>query len=228
MRYKLKTYGLDIDLPKAAPAFFKDIIEDGSWEQYECQIIQKAVKGHRVLEGGSGIGVTTILLDKRAEFVISFEANPVMADAARKNQALNGSSAKIIDGAIGVGSGVVKFDVKPDLWDSKLSSKNSSGKKVKLFDTADIIRENRINALVLDVEGEEEKILKSIDLSPIKLIIVELHSHVDKESILERLQEAGFVRKNQKSKADHSVVWAERKSSIFTKIISRLGINRVS
>lgn len=222
MIYHLKKYELAIEVPESAPPFFKTLIENGEWEQYECEIIQKAIRGHRVLEGGAGMGVTTILIDRQAEYIISFEANPEVAAVAKRNQKRNKSSAKVVNAALGTKDGSVYFNFSPDVWDSRIINRKNTSKKVKVVDAQRVIDENKINALVLDVEGEEEKILDNIDLSPIKLMIIELHSHIDQESVTKKLAQAGFVRRNYQAKSDHSVVWVERKTKLLNRLSNRL------
>jgi FkbM family methyltransferase len=228
MAYLLQKYGLKIDVPKNAPDFIPYLVHEGKWEDEECQIILKSIKGHRVLEGGAGLGVTSALLGKRAEFVISFEANPEMAKAAQKNQKQNNSLTKIVNAALGAKEGEAYFDFSDELWDSKIAkSKGKNRKKVKIVDAQRIIDEYKINALVLDVEGEEEAIMDKINLSPIKVLIIELHENVNKTKIIKKVQDAGFKIKSRHDKVNHSILWADKETSfnllLLIKNITKLG-----
>lgn len=218
--YRFKDFKLDVEVPSSAPSFFSELIQNGGWERYECEIIHKAVKArHRVLEGGAGLGVTSALIGKQASFAIAFEANPTLAKVAAKNQGINHSRTKIVNAAIGTSDSYANFNFMPDWWDSKISkSKTSKTSRVKVLDAKKIIDKYNINALILDVEGEEENIIPSIDLSKIDLAIIELHGHIDKKKVIKLLDDSGLKRKNDMAKSDHSVVWMERPKNRFAKI----------
>lgn len=221
---KLEKYGLAVNIPKSAPPFIAQMVKSGEWEAEECQIILQAInKKHRVLEGGSLLGVTTVLLDRQASFVISYEANPAMAELAQKNQKQNRSSAKIINAALSSQDGQAIFELSDNIWDSKVTdAKSQHSKKVKRVDARRIVKENNINALVLDVEGEEEKILMTLDLSPIDVILVELHEHINKARVIRKIKRSGFKIKNRDDKTTHSIVWAERDPRLSSRILAKL------
>ena len=225
--YRFNDFDIEVDVPTTAPPFFAEHIENNSWERYECEIIQMAVKSwHRVLEGGAGLGVTSALIGRRAEFSISFEANPTLHKAAKKNQALNRSKTKVVNAALGSSDSSANFLLTEDWWTSKLvGEKIAKSKNVKVVDAQKIIDKYDINALVLDVEGAEEIILPHIDLSKIFLLIVELHGNTDKKRLLSLIENSGLKRKNSLSKIDHSVVWYERPTDFRFKLKSFLNLD---
>lgn len=223
-KHNFQEYDLQIKVPGEAPSFIGELVDNGGWEAYECEIISSAInKSHRVLEGGAGIGVTSAIIGRKAGFAISLEANPILAKTAKYNQKINNSKTQIINAALGIKDGAAEFNFRPDWWDSRIVKRKSAHtQNVRVLGAQKLINNYDINTLILDVEGEEEKILPHIDLDRLELLIIELHSHIDKKRLINKIESRGFIQKNAMDKTDHSVVWFEkpkkRKFSIFDRL----------
>jgi FkbM family methyltransferase len=208
--YLVNGYEFDLEVPAFIPQESKDQLSKNNYEVFETKLILEAIKpNHRVLEGGTGLGITALLIGKLANFLITFEPLTELAEAAKNNLQKNGNQAQVVTAALSTKTGVSKFKRADDLWGSHLSNEGQF-ENIETVDAQEIIHKNNINALVLDVEGEEEKILAETDLTPIETIIAELHPHIDQQGVLAGLHRNGFMVKDKLELNDHMVLRAER------------------
>lgn len=183
--------------PPNTEEFILEKIFNGTYERHQLDLVKRYVKPHhRVLEGGAGLGVVTREIAKRAQFVVSCEANPSLAYHAKRNA--------------------------PDAWViwAQLTKNVHTGEAFGVQDAPHIavhppdnlVSGYDLNALVLDIEGAEVEVLNEIDLDPIELIIAELHPTRCRPDALQlaliRLWGAGFDEKARIDDGDlNHCVW---------------------
>jgi FkbM family methyltransferase len=184
------------------PFIFSEIVMvSGLWETYVKSILDKEVKNNDIIvDVGANIGVYAIPLAKRVNKVIAFEPHPKTSEMLEKSIELNhvhnialvkkiigDSKKKVLYGLsdIPMESGITNTPIK-DL-DSTIELESID------LDTA-LIMENKIDWLLIDVEGSEVNVLngaRSIlrNYSP-KIIIEVFHYNVDK--VNEILMKEGY------------------------------------
>lgn len=174
-------------LPPKTEEFIKERLKGADYEVHPSQLVDKYIQEWQiVLEGGAGLGVVTERIAANACFVFAYEAHPELFRCARQN--VRAENALVKQGTLTFKSYHIPhtgkaFGVEP----MKMSQR---------IDPNGIIRLEGIDALVLDVEGEEANILLNIVLDPLELIIVEMHpiraGWGPLEAANSRLQRKGF------------------------------------
>lgn len=160
-----------IAVPDGTEEFILDKIREDRYEQHQLDLVKRFIKSwHRVLEGGSGLGIVTQALTERAEQVISFEAHIEMHKCAEQNA----PDAVVFWGALAMS----KASRSPHTGEAFGVGQPPSAPTITPMKIDSVVRKWSINTLVLDVEGEEADILFNIDLEPIELIIVETHEEL--------------------------------------------------
>lgn len=151
-----------VAVPDNTEEFILDKIREDRYERHQLALIEMFItKQHRVLEGGSGLGIVTRELTERAQFVVSCEANPELYECAEQNAPF----AEVLNG-------VLSFSPLKAHTGTAFGVRDLQG--VALVPDS-LIAYDHLNALVLDVEGAEADILFNINLEPLDLIIVETH-----------------------------------------------------
>lgn len=189
----------------------------GSYERREVALIRKVLKpGDRVLELGSGIGVTGLAVAKIVgeKNIKSFEAAPQTLACARYNAALNGVNIDFSNAVLSPdGDGLANFNVSPSFWSSSLLPVRGSHQvTVPRKSLNNVIKTFKPNTLVMDIEGGEIEILRAADLLDIRKIIMETHYHKCGESetdqLIVDLSAKGFY--NDLSSSSAQVIYLRR------------------
>jgi FkbM family methyltransferase len=153
-------------------------------------------KRNTLVDLGANIGLTSAWLARRyaCEKVIAVE--PVQSNAAlvKRNLAANSVSAEIIGAAVGPMDGVARFQ---DNDSSNLGRVGRTGYEVPMICMNTLLRgESIIDILKIDIEGGEQALLTSGDMSwlkQIREIIIEFHPDlVDYPGLVNILKNAGF------------------------------------
>jgi hypothetical protein len=153
-------------------------------DPHEYEVTRRIVRaGDRVLSAGHGMGSIATLLAAQLgrENVISYEANPILVDLAMQGIAFASGPPLLYWGALGIKDGEIELHLGHRWAESSCfpawAPHQSYGKtiKVPLVDTNRIIRDHRVNVLVLDIEQSECDILPVLDYEPLRAISVELH-----------------------------------------------------
>lgn len=140
--------------------------------------------GDRVLELGSGLGVTTMTTARivGAAALRSYEANPRLIDPLVANAARNGLDIRPINQVLlpyasSQRKRTITFADAGEFWAISALSENegSSSFEVQTSCIEDVIDDFGPNVLVMDIEGLEVEILEQADLRSIEKIIVEIH-----------------------------------------------------
>lgn len=155
-------------------------IAKGTYEIEERSLLlQHLLPTDHVLELGAGMGLVTAICARHAAVTLSIEANPDLIDLVESNLRLNGLKATLIQGIAGTHDGIADFHISPQFWSSSTIDRGNSRKiSIPSIDVNRVIEENRINVLVLDIEGGEDELLRHTDLAGIDKICVEIHPGV--------------------------------------------------
>lgn len=165
----------------------------GDYEAPERLIVERVVKpGDRVIEAGAGMGLISLTIARivGASNIIAYEPMPIahslLADNARLNELLIAHRQK----ALAPTSGPMIFYADENVVSSSFHSRKDT--KIISVD-ADAISEavtaEKVNVLVLDVEGAEIDLIKACPLARIDKIVMEVHPQiVGEQSIAEMIK----------------------------------------
>ena len=139
-------------------------------EEIELNEVKKAVKNKGIfIDVGANVGYYSLFAAKfGAKKIISFEPNPVLCERFKKNIELNKFEERInlFECALGDKKGNTRLNLnKNDIGSSSLlkNSLSTNFINVKVFSLIEILETKnikKIDALKIDVEGFEDKIMK--------------------------------------------------------------------
>lgn len=199
--------GVKIAVPEAAVSeTVLRFMREGRYESREGKILNKIIEDReRVLELGGGLGfISTIAaLNKKTEAVLTYEANPDLAEVISATHRLNSvANVDVRTGVLmrGAAQDKVPFYVRKDFWGSSLSRKegetNAREVHVPVYDLADVIYDFRPTMIVCDIEGGEATIFDGMPMPPVKRILVEVHQPVigpsGMKAVFDGLSKSGF------------------------------------
>lgn len=167
------------------------------FESYE---IKKQIKPMLIVDAGANKGSATIYFGlKYPEAKIHcYEPNIDLIPILEKNIKLNGINAEIFNEALSDKSGTLFFERNDNHQYSKLTNNNTEI-KVKAISLTEKYMGKTIDILKLDIEGEEEKVISSLNfIDPnIGAIIQEIHyDRVNYEKIFSLLKENNYKFEN--------------------------------
>ncbi len=146
--------------------------------------------GDRVLELGCGMGLITLILGSRCEFVLGLEALPDYAEVARANAGSNNLSNVIILSVMGhTLNGEADFRYRNPPYSSSavldrigMEEATDNIITVPTIDVNELIDQHSINAIHLDVEGSELELIPHIlsgsNIASVNKISWETHTHI--------------------------------------------------
>lgn len=184
--------------------------------RYEGQEIGGALAmvrpGDRVLELGAGLGVVGAVVAKNAspERVQSYEANPNLIPHIQRLYADNGLGGVIsVRNEVLVGPEETRpkltFNVHKSYLGSSLLDIDKVSEQVEVPATplAEVMAELNPQVLLVDIEGGELEILKSIDLTGVRAVVMEFHPDAYGIPGMRRckgiLRKAGFAKVEEHS-----------------------------
>jgi FkbM family methyltransferase len=157
-------------------------------ERYEGQEIRGALnvvrKGDRVLELGAGIGLVGAVVAANAgpATVRAYEANPALIPHIEALYALNGLGNIIsVRNAVLMGGpdrpATMPFHIGASFLGSSLLDQGRSRATVEVptADLAAVMADLAPDVLIIDIEGGEREILRHIDLSGLRAVVIEFH-----------------------------------------------------
>ncbi|NOR61451.1 MAG: FkbM family methyltransferase [Rhodobacteraceae bacterium] len=162
----------------------KHAIESGYFEAEEAAQLPFIVKPEDiVLDIGAGIGFISTLIARRAERVISVEANPDLLPFMAKLHALNSiENATRLNVVLGeVEAGLATFYQRRDFWMGSLSkgpNPYKSAVKVPYMALNPLLKKERVSLIVCDIEGAEAFLFNRADLAGVDRVYLELHDHI--------------------------------------------------
>lgn len=195
--------------PAMLPRFVRSALFKETYEDYERQLVQEHLKpGDRVLEIGAGIGFISLLCAKICgpENVVSYEANPLLEPIIRANYALNGMTPSLRMRAITTDGQPIAFFRNNNIVSSSVKERQGFSERLEVQSDAfdEVIRKQRPDTIIMDVEGAEIELLSQSALEGIKRIVVEVHPHItgnDKvEGMLDALRTKGFIVQSEAHK----------------------------
>lgn len=185
------------------PFIFSEIVMvSGLWEIYVKSILDKEVKNNDIIvDVGANIGVYAIPLAKRVNKVIAFEPHPKTSEMLEKSIELNHlHNIALVKKIIGDSKKKVLYGISAVPMESGITTTSNKGldSTIELesidLDTA-LIMENKIDWLLIDVEGFEINVLNGARSilrkhSP-KIIMEVFHHNVD--TVNEVLRNEGYL-----------------------------------
>jgi len=165
------------------------------YEKQEEYLINKYFNNNDiVLEVGSCLGFITVLLSRIVDSVISIEANPELINTLETTISKNNvKNVQLINGYISNTEEAIKFQTydiivagSGDREDLSTTNIYGWGDSLKIYDVecikiVDILNFEKINSIVLDIEGGELKFLnENFDFikNKINKITIELHGNL--------------------------------------------------
>ncbi len=190
MRLKSDTYCLEADgvLIPYDPAIItppiKHAIESGCFEAEEAAQLPHIVAPEDiVLDIGAGIGFISTLIARRAERVISVEANPDLLPFMARLHRINGiENARRLNVVLGdIEAGMATFYQRRDFWMGSLAkgpNPYSSTVEVPYMGLNALLEKEQISLIVCDIEGAESFLFARAALCCVDRIYMELHDHI--------------------------------------------------
>ena len=157
--------------------------------------------GDRVLEAGTGLGITGLSILRTGAYLVSADPQERNVLHAAYVFGLNGfTGVPMLHAAITSRDGKATLTIDRMNWDATLLDtglKSTNVQIVQCVGVNSVIREHKLNAIHLDVEGTEVNILEALDLVPINKVSLEVHPSMIGEQayddiIVPKLEDAGF------------------------------------
>ena len=181
----LESHGVLIPFdPTIITPAIKHAIDSGYFEAEEAEQLPHIVQPDDiVLDIGAGIGFISTLIARRAERVISVEANPDLLPFMEKLHAQNGvNNAKRLNVVLGdLETGFTTFYQRNDFWMGSLSKgPNPYVATVKVPNMAlnSLLESEGVSLIVCDIEGAEAFLFDLADLAGVDRVYLELHDHI--------------------------------------------------
>lgn len=181
----LDSHGVIIPFdPAIITPTIKHAIESGYFEAEEAEQLPDIVQPDDiVLDIGAGIGFISTLIARRAERVISVEANPDLLPFMKELHALNSvNNIKRLNVVLGdLETGFTTFYQRNDFWMGSLSEgPNPYVSAVDVPNRAlnSLLKSEGVSLIVCDIEGAEAFIFDRADLTSVDRVYLELHDHI--------------------------------------------------
>jgi FkbM family methyltransferase len=167
----------------------RGLLHKDAYEQKESEAVLRQIKPDDVvIELGAGMGYMSTLMARKlgVRAVHAFEANPALIPYIRSVHKANGVDTVTVHNALlGAEEGEVTFYVRGDFvassMENNLGDKHGgviAEEKVPVRAVSKVMDELKPTALVCDIEGAEQDLLPLMDLSGLRVAIVELHPQV--------------------------------------------------
>ncbi len=178
---------------------------NNTYERKEAEAIARVVNDDdTVMELGGGIGFISTLAAKRCRngAVHSFEANPTLIPYIRRVHEANGiTNADVNHALLGPRKGQATFYVRRNFLSSSLDRKDGTGivseENVEIRNAkAEAVR-IKPTVLICDIEGAEVQVIPALNLSSVRVAVVELHPQwIGSEgvrSVFQAMMDAGLI-----------------------------------
>ncbi len=162
----------------------KHAIESGYFEAEEAAQLPHIISPDDiVLDIGAGIGFISTLIARRAERVISVEANPDLLPYMAKLHELNGvKNAERLNVVLGdAEAGMATFYQRADFWMGSLAKGPNPYKstvKVPNLGLNTLLKKEQVTLIVCDIEGAESFLFAHAELCCVDRVYLELHDHI--------------------------------------------------
>jgi FkbM family methyltransferase len=183
----------------------RSILFHQQYEFCEMELCRRYIRpDDTILEIGSGIGFLGLFCLKYLHVaqVTSVEPSPSTIELLKRNYALNGFKAHVIEAAVSSSEREGRLIAGKDFWSNRVvksvSSQVTTGQSIPcvtlktLFD----LGSEPFTVLILDIEGSESEVdWRSIPQS-VRLIILEMHWHLldcaAAKRVFDEIAESGF------------------------------------
>jgi len=189
--------------PSIITPAIKHAIESGYFEAEEAAQLPHIVEPDDiVLDIGAGIGFISTLIARRAERVISVEANPDLLPFMAQLHQLNGvKNAKRLNVVLGDSeAGKATFYLRADFWMGSLvagPNPYKSSVKVPYMGLNTLLHDEGVTLIVCDIEGAESFLFTRSELCCVDRVYLELHDHITGlkgvASVFEAMAARGFT-----------------------------------
>lgn len=171
--------GVRLDVSKLSPVMKNNLLE-GRYEVQERALAAKAVlPGDAVLELGGAIGFIGLYCQMRLGVTryTTVEANPETAELLKRNYALNGRTANLLNVAVGREDGRMTFHVGGEFWENSAVAGRGRSIEVPALSFSTLIAglECLPDVLIIDIEGAESFIDFRSTPPTVRVIIMEIH-----------------------------------------------------
>lgn len=193
--------GMRIQIPAIASPVIRESLYSRTYEQAELELVKAHLQADdRVMEVGTGLGLLSSYCAKVVgnQQGFTFEANPALESAIRRNYALNQVNPHLEIQLVGEQTGTGRFYVGQNFWSSSILNRAQGARpiEVPICSFNQMIREINPTFLILDIEGGEYELVKYADFHQVKKLVIELHSWVlqpeQLQFVQDRLAWAGF------------------------------------
>ncbi len=186
----------------------RTLLHKDAYELKESEAVLSQIKADdRVIELGAGMGYMSTLMAKRLKVaeIHAFEANPAMIPYIRSVHEANGVTGVTLHNALlGDTAGEVTFYVRGDFVASSMEDNLGdrhggviARETVPVRPVSEVFAKIKPTALVCDIEGAEQHLLPLMDLSGLRLVILELHPQVfgqaGTEAVFRLMSKAGLT-----------------------------------
>ena len=177
----------------------------GRYERHKARQLRNRIEPNdSVLDVGAGLGLTALCAAAMVgpENVLCIEPDARAAALAKRNFALNGQPIALIEAAAMPADAPQRVDLHLNeaLGRSSLMPRAGDVETVcvKTLDIAPLLRERRISALCVDVEGAEHDLLAAIeDFAGVRVLLLGINEQAvgyrRANQLFERLFAAGFA-----------------------------------
>jgi FkbM family methyltransferase len=147
------------------PFMFSEILlVSGLWEPYVRSTLEQATEDDVIVEVGANIGIYAVPLAKKVRKVIAFEPHPKTAEILERTIKLNSlNNLVLVKRPVADSKRNVLFGLAASPMDSGINASKKIETIINIegidLDAA-LIRENRVDWLLIDVEGFEVDVLK--------------------------------------------------------------------
>lgn len=182
----LVVHGIHVPIQKeeVSPVIWR-ALQSEEFEAKEAMIVRDLlVPGDKVLELGTGLGIiTSVMANTPSVRIWSFDANPnIVALARRVLKANNFRDVEVDQGIFTSGEPCTEtFFIRKDFWMSSLIEEQGPYESTIQIETKNLdhfVRNQKINVLVMDIEGAEEQLLSCASLTGVDRVFLELHDHL--------------------------------------------------
>jgi FkbM family methyltransferase len=184
---EIELEGLRMDVSSLSSKIRNRLLS-GAYESHEKKMCYDFLNSNdSVLEIGGAIGFIGMLCQHRIGIrnYSCFEANPRTCEILRRNYELNGLRPRICNMALAHADGEVDLEVGSDFWENSIcyDSRRSEGAKTVRVPAGTLstllkIADQKVNVLIIDIEGAEQFIDFNQIPDEVNKIIVELHPKV--------------------------------------------------
>lgn len=172
--------------PPQIPEMIAEVVASGGYERNEAEILLKlAQRGDRILELGGGLGFVSALMCKvkQPERYVVVEADRKLIPLIETTHRLNGlSKAELRWGLItadkeAIDRGIQRLALPENFLANSvfLTEMGHAEAEVPVLALDGLLTDVRADTLIVDIEGSEKGLFRGVDLSSVRLAVIEMH-----------------------------------------------------